>query len=101
MNIQHADTFAAKLIGLLGTKQFPDFDGLYFPGVNCTHTFFMQYPIDVLFLDKNDIVLKIAEAVKPFRVIWGKENCSAVLEMKAGGAVEKNIKVGDSFQLKK
>ena len=99
MNIQHADTFARKLIGLLGTKRFPEYDGLFFPGVSCIHTFFMQYSIDVLFLDKNNKVCKIAEKVKPFRLVWGPDDTFGVLEIKAGHASEMKIKIGDTFHL--
>jgi uncharacterized membrane protein (UPF0127 family) len=99
MDIQHADTFRAKLIGLLGTKQFPEYDGLFFQGVNCIHTFFMQYPIDVLFLDKENVVLKITEKIKPFRVVWGPDKSFGVLELRAGAAAEMKIKIGDTFHL--
>ena len=76
------------------------YDGLFFPDVHCIHTFFMQYPIDVLFLDKDGVVLKIAGKVVPYRIVGGGDNGVAVLEMRAGAVEEKNIKVGDVIHLK-
>lgn len=99
MDIQHADTFAKRLTGLLGTRKFPDYDGLYFPDVRCIHTFFMQYPIDVLFLDDNRIIGKCAERVKPFRVIWGPFSCSSIVELRPGFIAQAQIKKGDIFPI--
>ena len=99
MNIKYACSFKDRLIGLLGTNQFPDYEGLFFPDVNCIHTFFMQYPIDVLFLDKDHKVLKIKGKVRPFRIVWGKHDSCDVLEMKAGASEQMNIKIGDILNL--
>ena len=95
MDIRCAHTFTEKLVGLLGTRSFPDYDGLFFSGVTCIHTFFMRYPIDALFLDKENAVTNIARGVKPFRVVWGRVGSRSVVEMKAGAAKKEKIEVGD------
>ncbi|MBN1521914.1 MAG: DUF192 domain-containing protein [Candidatus Aureabacteria bacterium] len=95
MNIRVADTLVKKMVGLLGTKTFPDCDGLFFPDVACIHTFFMKYPIDIVFLDKDNKVNKILGHVKPFRIVWGSWKSVSVLELADGSASARNIKVGD------
>jgi uncharacterized protein len=99
LKIRYADTFFKKLTGLLGTKEFPGYEGLFFPGVRSIHTFFMRYPIDVLFLTPENMVCVAAEAVKPFRVLLGGREASSVIELRTGTIVEKGIKQGDSINL--
>ncbi|NIO63679.1 MAG: pilus assembly protein, partial [Gammaproteobacteria bacterium] len=48
------------------------------------HTFFMQYPIDLAFLNNNWQIKKLVHALKPFRIAWGP-GTSMVLEMTAVG----------------
>jgi hypothetical protein len=86
-----------KLVGLLGTKTFPPYDGLFFEGVSCIHTFFMNYPIDVLFLDGQNVVCGKAERVKPYRMVWGPSRCRSVVEMRPGGIADAGIKAGDTI----
>jgi uncharacterized protein len=95
MDIRRADTFMKKLVGLLGTKEFPSYDGLFFEGVSCIHTFFMNYPIDVLFLDGENSVCGAAEEVRPYRVVCGPSRCRSVVEMRQGGIAGSGIKTGD------
>ena len=100
LNVKCAKSFSQRLKGLLGTKEFPDIDGIYFSGVSCIHTFFMQYPIDILFLTKEKTVCKVIENVVPFRIVWGSFNAFSVIEMQAGGAGKTKIKTGDTVQIK-
>ena len=95
--INIADNWIKKLVGLLGTKVFPDFEGLFLPYVTSIHTFFMKYSIDIIFLDENNNVKKIVENVKPFRVVFGNKESVSVLEMPAGAARKCNINIGDKI----
>lgn len=51
---------------------------------NAIHTFFMKFPIDVLFVAKDGRVVKIREALPPWRIAggWG---AFCVIELAAGG----------------
>jgi len=99
MDIRYADTFVKKFVGLLGTKTFPEYDGLFFPGTVCIHTFFMHYAIDILYLNKDYVVRKIARDVKPFHISWGTADSCSVVEMRSGAAKEKNIHIGDIINI--
>ena len=45
------------------------------------HMFFVFFPIDVLFLDKNKKVLEIKENFKPFTFYYSKNKASYVIEL--------------------
>jgi uncharacterized protein len=82
--------------GLLGRKALEPGEGLLIRPAPSIHTFFMRFPIDVMFLSRDGEVLKIAEQVGP----WRMRSCRgalAVLELTAGDAARRGIAVGDQI----
>lgn len=62
-----AKNFFSRIKGLLGKNSFDDFDALIIKPCNSIHTFFMRFPIDVIFLDKSNYVIE-AFSLKPWRL---------------------------------
>jgi uncharacterized membrane protein (UPF0127 family) len=58
------------------------------------HTFFMRFPIDLLFVARNGEVLKVRTRV-PSRRIVGSLKAFAVIELTAGVLEESGTRVGD------
>lgn len=54
--------------GLLGRKSLKDNEALIISNCKSIHTFFMQFPIDVLFVDKYSRIIGIKKAIVPFRL---------------------------------
>jgi uncharacterized membrane protein (UPF0127 family) len=50
-NIKTADSFSRKLFGLVFSAPLKESEGLLIDNCNSVHTFWMRYPIDILFLD--------------------------------------------------
>ena len=76
-----ARTFSERAKGLIGTKSLPDGEGMLILHCNAVHTFFMSFPIDVTFLDRQDRVVKVVRGVKPWRpLVWGGWRASKALE---------------------
>ena len=89
-----ADRMLSRMKGLLGRKDLPTGEGILIRPAPSIHTFFMRFPIDVVFLSRQGEVLKIAEHVAP----WRARSCRhsyAVLELAAGEAGRRGIAVGD------
>ena len=59
--IEVAATAAQRAKGLLGRDCLSEGEGLLFKGCSSLHTFFMQFPIDVIYADKEGKVLKVAK----------------------------------------
>ena len=95
---QVADGFFDRLIGLMFKSEMKNYDGLLIQGSNSIHTCFMRFNIDVLFLTKENKVIKIFEQMKPWRFTWVYFSASKVLEL-PGGTLSKQIKVGDELEL--
>ena len=78
-----ADTFAARLRGLLGERGLKAGEGLLIPRTSSVHTHFMRFAIDVVFVDGEGRVAKIVRSLRPWRFA-GARGASDVLELPAG-----------------
>jgi hypothetical protein len=81
---QVADTFFKKASGLLGKKEFSKGQALILRRCNCIHTFFMRFPIDVVFVDKNNRIIKTLANFKPFRISGIYFRANLVIELPYG-----------------
>ncbi|MBF0359812.1 MAG: DUF192 domain-containing protein [Oligoflexia bacterium] len=64
------------------------FDGLLIESCTSIHTCFMQFNIDVLFLDKNNTIIKIIKNMSPWRISWFYFRARRVLELKSEVVVD-------------
>ena len=92
--IKVANNFLARLKGLLGIKMLAENQGLIIPACRSIHTFFMFFPLDIVYLNKEKNVVKIKEKVNPFRISWGPKTTYYVLELKTGMIKKNRIKKG-------
>ncbi len=81
---ERADAVLARLKGLLGRDGLGAGEGLHIVPCNSIHTFFMRFPIDVLFLDADGVVIRALDRVVPWRAtrIYGR--AASVLELPDG-----------------
>jgi uncharacterized protein len=93
-----ADSFLTRLRGLLGRRELPRDEGLLINPCSSIHTWFMRFPIDVVFLDRDLGVVRVAPNVRPWRLRWGK-GARQVLELAAGEVAERGIAAGDRLTL--
>ncbi len=89
-----AGTPLRRLRGLLGRRRLLPGEGLVIVPCSSVHTWFMRFPIDVVFLDDEDRVLTVVEAVKPWRAIRHRGAKTAV-ELAAGEARRRRIQPGE------
>lgn len=79
-----ADDWPSRLRGLLGRKPLRPGEGLLLSPCDGVHTFGMGYPLDVLFLDRDDTVLGWREGVRPWRACR-QPGARSTLELCVGG----------------
>jgi uncharacterized protein len=89
-----ADTALARVRGLLGRTSLPSGEGILLRPASSVHTAFMRFAIDVVFLDRDLRVLKVAAAVCPWRAA-ARRKAHAVLELPAGEAERRGLGPGD------
>jgi uncharacterized membrane protein (UPF0127 family) len=79
--------------GLLGRKSLAPEEGILLRPAGSVHTAFMRFPIDVVFVDREGEVLRIAEAVPPWRTASAR-GAKAVVELAAGAAAAAGLAPG-------
>ena len=95
-----ADTSAKRRTGLLRHERLEAGEGLWIVPCESVHTFFMKFPIDLVYLDKKRKVRKVRHAVPA----WRMSACLAadsVLELPAGTARETGTVAGDELAIEK
>jgi uncharacterized protein len=93
-----ADSPLPRLKGLLGRSGLDGGEGLLIRPTSAVHTWFMRFPIDVVFLDRELRVLRIVPALKPWRAV-AKRRAKAVLELAAGECERRGLAAGDRLRL--
>jgi uncharacterized membrane protein (UPF0127 family) len=91
-----ADSPVTRLRGLLGRDGLEQGEGLLLRPASSIHTFFMRFPIDVVFLDRALVVLGIQDTIDPWRAA-SQRGAKAVLELPAGESSLRGLKVGDQL----
>lgn len=76
-----ADKPLKRMKGLLGRRDFRVGEALVIKPCNSIHTFFMRFPIDVLFVDRDNRVIKAISNLKPFRLTAIHFNAALVIEL--------------------
>jgi uncharacterized protein len=93
-----ADNPLTRLKGLLGRDGLESGDGLLLRPASAVHTYFMRFPIDVVFLDRALVVVGISDSVDPWRAT-SQRGAKAVLELPAGESARRGLAVGDRLEL--
>lgn len=93
-----ASSFLSRLKGLLGTQNLHEGHGLFIPKCKQVHTFFMKYPIDVLFLDSKNKIVK-SETLAPWKISSLSLKAASVLELPAGYAQKHQLTNGETLEV--
>jgi uncharacterized protein len=93
-----ADSPLARMRGLLGRDGLGQGEGLLLRPASSIHTFFMRFPIDAVFLDRELAVVGIEDSIVPWRAA-SQRGAKAVLELPAGESSRRGIAVGDRLTL--
>lgn len=89
-----ADSTGRRLRGLLGKKDLPSGHGVLLRPAWSIHTAFMRFPIDVVFLDADQIVVKIVPNLPSFKTASCR-GAREVVELRAGECERRGLALGD------
>ena len=91
-----AETPLTRMRGLLGRSGLPVGEGLLLRPAASIHMAFMRFPIDAVFLDSTDRVVKVVAELRPWRMASCR-GARAVLELPAGEASRRGLVAGMSL----
>ena len=89
-----ADRAYRRMRGLLGRKYLRQGEGMVLRPGWSIHTAFMRFPIDAVFLDADQVVIKIEPDVGPWRTVSCR-GAREVVELPTGECRRRGLEVGD------
>jgi len=99
-HVRLAGDSAARRRGLLGIDKLDREAGLWIVPCEAIHTFGMQMPIDVLFLDRDLKVRKLLAGMRPRRISLCLV-ASSVVEIRSGAIAQSNTRVGHRLAIRR
>ena len=96
-----AETHWSRLRGLMGAKaaNFCAGEGLWIVPSHGVHTLAMRFPIDVLYLDSDKVVVYARPNLKPWRVAPVNIKAASVLELPNNTLHSTGTVVGDRVEI--
>ncbi len=94
--VEIADSFSARLKGLLGRSGLAKGDALLLDPCNSIHTMFMRFTMDAVFINKEGLVVHIIRRMKPWRMSKIVFGAARTLELGEGES-EGKFDLGDQL----
>lgn len=95
-----ADNPWTRARGLLGRAGLAEGQALWIRPSKSIHTFFMRFPIDVVYLSADGTVVKTCPRLRPFRLSTGGRGAHSVLELPPGFLDGTPLQIGEKLVLK-
>jgi uncharacterized membrane protein (UPF0127 family) len=96
--VEVADTSAKRRVGLLKHERLEPGTGLWIMPCESVHTFFMKFPIDLVYLDKKRKVRKVRHAVPAWRMS-ACFSAHSIIELPAGTVEKTGTQPGDELSI--
>jgi uncharacterized protein len=96
---RRADSFLARGRGLMLSPPLPEGGGLVIEPCNSIHMFFMRYPLDILFLDRQGKVVFMYRGIKPWRMGRVVKGARVAVELPEGMIDATWTEIGDLLQI--
>jgi len=101
IHLRLAATHWSRFRGLMATDvvRFPAGEGLWIVPCHGVHTFAMRFPIDVVYLDGDKVVVHMEENLKPWRVAPVRMRAASVLELPGQTLTSTRTAIGDEIEI--
>lgn len=93
-----ADSFWTRFRGLMGRSELAAGEGMLFRPGGSVHMFFMKFPLDVVFCDRELRVVAIRPQVQPWKTA-GVRGAKVTVELAAGEAAARGLEAGTQLRL--
>ncbi|MFH1222806.1 MAG: DUF192 domain-containing protein [Pseudomonadota bacterium] len=94
-NLRVADNFGLRLRGLMFRKCIELDEGLIIPKCNWVHTMFMNFPIDILYLNSSYTIVDAVDNVKPWSMCYPRFKAKHTVELAPGTIANKSLRLGE------
>jgi uncharacterized membrane protein (UPF0127 family) len=98
-DVELAVTSAARRRGLLGRDHLAPTSAMMLSPCWAIHTGFMRFPIDVVFVDRRNRVVRVVHDLVPWRLA-GAFRAHSVIEFAGGSLRTRDLRPGDELSLR-
>ena len=95
-----AKSLLARLKGLMFKANMDKNEALIFYNAPYIHTWFMLFPIDIVYLNKDNMITKIYNSLNPWRLACCLGS-TTTLELAGGTASQAALRLGDTLELRR
>ncbi|WEG13576.1 DUF192 domain-containing protein [Pullulanibacillus sp. KACC 23026] len=93
-NVEQAATFGKRLKGLMFRHHLSMDSAMYLAPCRSIHTFFMKFPIDVLYVDSENNIVSLEKNMPPGKVGKTVRHAKYVIELNAGRIDQTDTQIG-------
>lgn len=97
--VELADSAWKRMRGLLGRGSLAADAGMRFEPASSLHMMFMRFAIDVVYVDRDERVVKLVRNFKPWRFSWAR-GARTAYELPVGSIDRSDVAVGDELELR-
>jgi uncharacterized membrane protein (UPF0127 family) len=94
-DLKVADSFIRRFVGLMGRSQLPAGQGLLLTKCNSIHMCFMQFSLDIVFIDDSRRVVHLIRSIPPWRISGAIKNSKSTIELPVGAIEASMTEMGD------
>jgi uncharacterized membrane protein (UPF0127 family) len=94
-----ADRAVPRMRGLLGRSELRRGEGILLQPASSIHMWFMRFPIDAVFLDRDLRVLRVVRGLQPWRIA-SRRGAHAVLELAEGECDRRGVAEGQRLRIR-
>ena len=97
--LQVPRTSVGRGLGLMFRRTLAAGDGMWITPCNGIHMFFMRFPIDAVFLDRRQRVVRVRPDLRPWRVVPLVWRAHSVVELPAGTVAGLELERGEQLEI--
>jgi len=98
-HVEAADNFLRRGLGLMFRRELPAGHGLAITPCSSIHMFFMRFPLDVAFVDREGRVVRAYHGIRPWRVSRIVRGARTAYELPAGTLAAARVEKGTVLRL--
>lgn len=99
-HVRIAESFLARGRGLMLSPELAPDEGLLIDPCGSIHMFFMRFALDVLYVDRDNVVVRAQRGIKPWRVgPLHTRGAKYVIELPVGSIDSSGTEAGDQLRL--
>ena len=94
-------SFVGRGLGLMFRRALEPGQGMWIAPCNGIHMFFMNFPIDALFLDRERRLVRVCPNLKPWRMVPIVFGAHSVLELPANTVAGLDLERGEPLSIER